>query len=182
MCQDELERLRQMLCGNSPNSDSPANTSDSQELNARIKQLEHQLVALQNYEDEYNRIRQDNDRQLNLLHQVSQERDRLREQLDKMTSIEDKLLALKSKADSASVIEGERDDLIEKVAQQEQAISNMHEDQRVSRESLNALQKENREMIEKADIYRKSADEYRVRIKQNYLPTNSKYFLHYRKN
>lgn len=139
-------------------------TADVAALHSKIRQLELQLVALQNYEDEYNRIRLDSERQQEQLHAVGIERDRLRTQLDKMTSIESKLVALKSKADSAEVIEGERDDLADQIKQKDRQIVQMQRDQVASRETLGTLQRENREMLEKAESYRKSVDEYRVFI------------------
>lgn len=120
------------------------------------------MVALQNYEDEYNRIRSENERQVEQLHACSQERDRLRTQLDKMTSIEGKLVALKNKAASVDAIGGQCDELAEQLKLKERQIAQLHRDKVASKETLDSLQREKDEMQLKALAYQKDAQAHKV--------------------
>lgn len=93
---------------------------------------------------------------------IGLERDKLRSQLDKMTSIEGKLLALKSKADSAEIIGCERDNLADELQRKDRELAQLQRDHAGSKETLGVLQQQNREMQQKADGYRKSAEEFKV--------------------
>lgn len=136
--------------------------TDVPTLQARIRDLERQLLALKNYEDEYNRCRQDSERQKEQLHAIGVERERLRVQLDRMTSIEGKLLELRSKADSAEVVEGERNELANQVKNKDKQLQQLQRDKSASDEALKKLQRENRELQEQANNCRKSVDELQV--------------------
>lgn len=124
-----------------PGTKDKPQSSDVAALQAKIHDLERQLLALQNYEDEYNRIRLDAERQQEQLHSVSLERDRLRSQLDQMTSIEGKLVALKSKADSAEVVANKCDELAEELKRKDRQLLQMQRDEVASRETLAVLQR-----------------------------------------
>lgn len=160
-------------------------------LQSRCNEMAMELRTLQNIELEFTELRKENDRLENDLNRclervdnvggrnlvktpsqisrqvehVLDERDRLRNQLDKMTSIEDKLLELKNRAQNCGDLERERDELQALSKQQRRDIAMLKGDLTESMEEMLRLEHENGQMKERASMFSNSADELKEKLR-----------------